>query len=576
MTVTVGNTDGDVEGAFVTGEFVNGETVGATLGGLLDSGATVTAAMGVTDGDVEVPFVTGELVTGERLGATLGLLLDIGATVTATVGDTDGDVEGVSAIGVLDIGELVSKMVGAAEDTGVLLGAAVIGLLAVGTTDGVARMVGTSESGNDEGDTVGGAPVPGDIVAGNGAMLDIGATVTFLVGVLEGIVVGASNGGDGDCDADLIGDDDVGDVVGCSLEIGALVGKADGPKVFGATETGTVIVGDCDGRGVGGAEIGKDVTGVMEIGFGSEVMICEGMNVGVSEKGAMDKGVEVGEIVGGSESVGALVIGGSEKGASVDGARDPKKIGTLAGEYDEGYALIEGATVVGTEKGASDEGFVDTGVLVDGVAVMFDDGVAETGKNKNGELVGEPDDGTPNKEGDGLPITGPAVVGVGLAGDARTGAVVIVGLATIGTVVNGVSKNGAGEAVVSDLDGSLVGIDSTVGASGGILESGDDVVGSVISKGAVVPTEVITAVGELVSGTVPTNGEALGDASTGGMLGVISSETGGNDTGKTTEGAKVGTIIDGEATGRTNEGATVSGTPTKGGLVTGTALLLGK
>lgn len=74
----------------------------------------------------------------------------------------------------------------------------------------------------------------------------------------------------------------------------------------------------------------------------------------------------------------------------------------------------------------------------------------------------------------------------------------------------------------------------------GATESGE-VVGKVRSTGALVPRVVITAVGELVSGKAPT----AGDGVTGAVLDTLSSETGGKDTGKITNGAP----IDGEATG---------------------------
>lgn len=74
----------------------------------------------------------------------------------------------------------------------------------------------------------------------------------------------------------------------------------------------------------------------------------------------------------------------------------------------------------------------------------------------------------------------------------------------------------------------------------GASESGE-VVGNVRSTGAFVPREVITAVGELVSGITPT----AGDGVTGAVLDTTSSETGGKDTGKVTKGAP----LDGEAIG---------------------------
>ena len=66
----------------------------------------------------------------------------------------------------------------------------------------------------------------------------------------------------------------------------------------------------------------------------------------------------------------------------------------LAGEYDEGNALIDGAMEVGTlENGANDVGTFITGApVVSGTSagacetVKFDDGATEIGM-KNGELV---------------------------------------------------------------------------------------------------------------------------------------------------------------------------------------------
>jgi hypothetical protein len=124
--------------------------------------------------------------------------------------------------------------------------------------------------------------------------------------------------------------------------------------------------------------------------------------------GATDDGVDIGESVVGSSPVGSLEIGGSENGASDVGTRDPANIGTLAGEYDEGYALTDGTR----EYGASDEGLLDPSGFVVGEVLTFTDVGTKTGISKNGELVVGPGNATTTGVRDGLKDTGiPNVVG---------------------------------------------------------------------------------------------------------------------------------------------------------------------
>lgn len=158
----------------------------------------------------------------------------------------------------------------------------------------------------------------------------------------------------------------------------------------------------------------------------------------------------------------------------------------------------------------------------------------------------------------------------------RTFGVKVVGLVT-GAVVKDTSKKGAGEVVSSDDVGTyVVGITCIAGdlVTGDTVETGEgslgsseggEVVGTETSTGALVSRGVIAAVGELVSGEVPSTGRGV---ITGGMLGIRSSEAGDMDNGKTMKGA----VLDGVVIGLVTEGETVSGTPEKRGLDIGTAL----
>ena len=139
------------------------------------------------------------------------------------------------------------------------------------------------------------------------------------------------------------------------------------------------------------------------------------------------------------------------------------------------------------------------------------------------------------------------------------------------------SNDGAGELVTSVIVGSIfVGVARTVGnvvasgiGKGGVSATGE-VVGNKMLEGDAVPREVTTAVGKLVSGNESTNGEPDGDAFDRGMLGEISSESGGKDMVTTTEGV----LVDGDGLGNGTEGTTVFGPPTSGDSDAGRALLL--
>jgi hypothetical protein len=112
-----------------------------------------------------------------------------------------------------------------------------------------------------------------------------------------------------------------------------------------------------DGRVVELSTVGGSVTGLRESGW-------FGNGVGSPEVGARDDGANVGELVVGSISVGSLETGGFEKGATVVGTRDPANIGSLAGEYDDGYALMDGTKENGARVTVDDGRAV--GVLVFG------------------------------------------------------------------------------------------------------------------------------------------------------------------------------------------------------------------
>ena len=141
--------------------------------------------------------------------------------------------------------------------------------------------------------------VPGDMLDGDklGRPVRLGDFELFRVGEVMGTIVAG--------DTVLAGTFEIGGAIGVIVSVGEVE----------MTSTGTVVAVAGDGSLV----VGKDVVGGMVTGaFGNDV--------GTPEVGATDDGAEV---------VG-LVMGGSENGVFDDGARVPAKIGTLAGEYDEG------------------------------------------------------------------------------------------------------------------------------------------------------------------------------------------------------------------------------------------------
>lgn len=241
--------------------------------------------------------------------------------------------------------------------------------------------------------------------------------------------------------------------------------------------------------------------------------------------------------------------------------------------------MVEGTTEIGD---------IGVGVLetADGEAVMFTNGTTETGMKRKGELVVGAGDAVATGTCTGMADTGTAVErdGVAIIGAAFVcgGDVFAVGTATTGTVVNGISNDGAREMVASVIVGSVfVGVARTVGnvVASGILEKGaetgvpatGEVFGKKLLEGEAVPIEVTAAVGKLVSGKVSTNGEPDGDEIDRGRLGAISSGSGAEDVVTRTEGV----LVEGDGLGKGTKGLTVSGSHTSGDSDAGRALLLG-